>query len=386
MKLLESRLALIICIVINLSHPLYGEDLTASISTVPRQQEPGVEILSETVIARQEKRYLGWPTITRAKNGDLLVAFSGDRDWHVCPWGKIYVVRSTDEGKTWGEPVVVFDSPLDDRDAGIATLPDGTIIVTTNASLAFEDPKIERYKIYKSHSATLSKAVREQWLGNWIIRSNDNGLTWSKPDRAPINTPHGATVLADGRLIYVRPSISDSKDQGRTWKEIATVKRDPKTWRSRYAFLSEQHAVETQDGKILALSRYRSKDGEDNFLRQMESTDGGKTWTDPTPTKMLGYPAHLLKLKNGWLLATYSRRVKPMGERACLSKDNGKTWLTDQEIVLSNAVPQEAGDLGYPSSVQLPDGSICTVYYQVEKSEQGPYPSIMGTHWRINQE
>ena len=72
-----------------------------------------------------------------------------------------------------------------------------------------------------------------------------------------------------------------------------------------------------------------------------------------------------------------------MGQRACISTDNGETWLVDEEIVLSNAVPQGAGELGYPATAQLPDGSLWTVYYQVEKHEHGEYPSLMATHWRL---
>ena len=39
------------------------------------------------------------------------------------------------------------------------------------------------------------------------------------------------------------------------------------------------------------------------------------------------------------------------------------------------------GDLGYPASTQLPDGSIITVYYQAD--EMGEPPSLMATKWRL---
>ena len=38
---------------------------------------------------------------------------------------------------------------------------------------------------------------------------------------------------------------------------------------------------------------------QDCFLRQSESSDGGYTWTTPEKTVIKGFPAHLLKLKNG---------------------------------------------------------------------------------------
>ncbi|HRJ74169.1 MAG TPA: sialidase family protein [Terrimicrobiaceae bacterium] len=343
------------------------------------------EILSETVICRQPGRYIAWPTITRAGNGDLLVAFSGDRDWHVCPWGRIYVVRSSDGGKTWSPPAIAADTPLDDRDAGLLTLPNGNIMLTFITSLAFDDPKVERYKPYRDDAAAISVDEKKKWPGSWNRISKDHGKTWGPIHKSPANTPHGPTPLKDGRVLYVRPQVFESADQGKTWTQLAEILRDPATWKSRYAFLSEQHAAEAADGRIVALSRYANKKGQpaDIELRQIASTDGGKTWTPPRKTGMMGYPAHVLRLENGWLLAVYSRRIPPMGQRACLSKDNGQTWLVEEEMVLSNAAPQDAGDLGYPSSAQLPDGSIWTVFYQVDEPH-GKFPVLMGVHWRLN--
>ncbi len=342
------------------------------------------QILSETVICRQPGRYIGWPTITRAANGDLVVAFSGDRDWHVCPWGRIYTVRSTDGGKTWSGPSVAADTPLDDRGAGLLTLSSGDLMVTFTTSLAFDDPKVERYKRYRADAEAISPEDRKRWLGSWSRISKDNGRTWGPLQACPTHTPHGPTPLRDGRILFVRPQVFASEDQGGTWLQIAAIPKDSATWKSCYAFLSEQHAVETTEGKIVALSRYAGKKGDnaDIALRQVESSDDGKTWTPPRKTGIQGYPAHVLRLDNGWLLAVYGRRIPPMGQRACISKDHGRTWLVDQEIVLSNALPQDAGDLGYPSSVQLPDGSIWTVFYQVDEPH-GKFPVLMGVHWRI---
>ena len=51
------------------------------------------------------------------------------------------MVRSIDGGKTWSQPETINNTPLDDRDAGILVLKDGTILVTWFTSLAFEDPR-----------------------------------------------------------------------------------------------------------------------------------------------------------------------------------------------------------------------------------------------------
>lgn len=348
---------------------------------------PGLQakahILSEKVLCRQPGRYIGWPSITLSPAGEILVVFSGDRDWHVCPWGKVQIVRSSDGGQTWGEAETIIDTPIDDRDTAIFKLHDGSLGVSTVGSLAFDNPKIDRYKPYQAYAESLGE-LKHQLAGKWFYRSADGGNTWQQISKLPTSTPHGPTLLSDGRLLLVRGTVFESSNNGETWQKLAKIERDPKTWKSRYAFCSEQHAVEAADGRIVALSRYA--DGDDIELRQTVSYDGGQTWSKPRPTGMQGYPAHLLRLNNGWLLASYGRRIAPMGQRACISKDNGETWLIEDEIILSHAVPQGAGDLGYPASVQLADGTIWTIYYQVEKVEHGESPSLMATHWRLRGE
>ena len=47
-------------------------------------------------------------------------------------------MRSHDDGRTWTWPQVIFDGPLDDRDAGIMETRAGTLVMSTFTSLAYE--------------------------------------------------------------------------------------------------------------------------------------------------------------------------------------------------------------------------------------------------------
>jgi len=76
---------------------------------------------------------------------------------------------------------------------------------------------------------------------------------------------------------------------------------------------------------------------------------------------MWGYPAHMLTLQDGRVLCVYGRRRPPFGIRACLSGDDGQSWDIDNELVIRDDFPNS--DLGYPTSVQLADGTIFTTYY-----------------------
>ena len=64
----------------------------------PPKQQARAEIKWVKEICVEKDRYIGWPTVCRLANGDLLTVFSGDRDSHICPWGKVQMVRSTDDG------------------------------------------------------------------------------------------------------------------------------------------------------------------------------------------------------------------------------------------------------------------------------------------------
>jgi len=354
-----------------------------------------------SVICKQEGRYIGWPTICRRSNGELLAAFSGDRDQHVCPWGKVQVVRSADDGKTWTKPVSICNTPLDDRDAGIIETAKGTLVVAWFTSLAFEGSLRSSWlknlqgeavlNQWRLHAEKLTPEIREQWLGYWTRRSEDGGKTWDTPVKTKGSAPHGAIELADGRLLYVgrryphkntELTVEESRDDGRSWQQIASIQADPE---DNIAGFHEPHVVEAADGTLVAQFRYhwsdpktKKRDGTKDYLRQAVSNDGGKTWTVAKATPLLGYPPHLIRLKNDAIICVYGRRLAPYGEYACVSWDNGQTWDVDNEIKLAAA---GSGDLGYPASTQLADGSIITVYYQIHES--GEKTCLMGTRWRL---
>jgi hypothetical protein len=169
-------------------------------------------------------------------------------------------------------------------------------------------------------------------------------------------------------------TIEQSPDDGRTWNVIATISKPD----GAVDRLSEPHMVELTSGKLLALVRNEPKDRSQCFLLQSESIDGGKSWTPLISTGIWGYPPHLTQLNNGWLLVVYGHRREPFGQRACISRDEGKTWDLENQVMLAVA---DGPDMGYPSSVQLADDSILTVYYQADKP--GEPTCVRSTHWKL---
>lgn len=103
-------------------------------------------------------------------------------------------------------------------------------------------------------------------------------------------------------------------------------------------------------------------------MRISRSADGGKNWSTPVKTPVKEYPQHLRVLKDGRLLATYGYRYPPYGVRACISRDGGKTWDIDKEIILQNNGISD--NLGYPVSIELENGEVLCVYY-MNSAEHG---------------
>ena len=368
--------------------PVIVASATAGTPAVKAQQK--AEIISHTVIAKQADRYIGWPSIARTAENELLAVFSGDRDEHVCPWGKTQMARSIDNGRTWSPVETVNNTPLDDRDAGIIVTARNTVIVSWFTSLAFaEERYIKHYpeevtKSWRRHTEKLSDEIRDTWLGCWVRRSTDGGKTWGDHLEIGVNSPHGPIQLSDGRLLYAGKAlwnekkelvVKESLDDGVTWRRTGAI---PIPGGESLDHYHEVHAVENNDGTIIALIRFHASDISGYFMQQSESHDGGKTWTVAHSTGVWGYPPHLLKLSDGRIVVVYGHRREPYGEYACVSYDGGMTWDADNPIMLA---PAMNGDLGYPASVELDDGSIFTVYYQVD--EPGEKTCLMGTRWRL---
>jgi hypothetical protein len=80
----------------------------------------------------------------------------------------------------------------------------------------------------------------------------------------------------------------------------------------------------------------------------------------PHPIGVWGLPSHLLRLRDDRLLMTYGYRRKPFGNQARISTDHGKTW--SEPITVSGDGAN--GDLGYPSTVELQDGTLLTAWYE----------------------
>jgi hypothetical protein len=341
------------------------------------------------VISPDPENYHGWPTLCRRASGELVVTWSGGREGHVCPFGRVEMMTSKDDGKTWTYPRVLLDGAIDDRDSGCMETPRGTLIVTTFTSLAYESHQLQRQlELPEGDKARwpqakinrwlgvhqrLSPAERQAELGEWLIRSTDGGITWGPRIRSVANSPHGPIALSDGRLLYPgkqlwtderKIGVAESSDDGQTWQWLAEIPTRPGDSATRG--YHELHGVEVEPGRIIVQIRNHNPANSGETL-QTESSDDGRTWTEPHAIGVWGLPSHLLKLRDGRILMTYGHRRAPFGNQARLSSDGGTTWSAP--MVLSG--DGLGGDLGYPSTVSLDNGQFVTIWYELMSDPRG---------------
>ena len=339
-------------------------------------------------------RYQGWPTVCRDENGVLYAVSSGHRLSHVCPYGKNVLYISRDEGETWTPPIIINDTALDDRDGGITSLGDGKLLLTY-----FNHPREFYFGLHDRDNwgrEPLYEAMLSYWkdmpesenhAGSFVRLSRDSGKTWEEAVKVPVSSPHGPIRLSDGRLLFLGKEFHsgeyesgavfafDSADDGKTWNCLGRVDFPDGCNGDN---IHEPDCLELPDGRLLGALRGQGDPVPYRFsIYTTVSEDGGKTWTHPKSLDVNGSPPHLLLHSSGAVVLTYGRRTPPFGERARISYDNGETF--GEEIVISEE--SNNGDLGYPSTVELSDGSLYTVYYQ--RAQGDDYCSVLYTRWNL---
>jgi sialidase-1 len=366
--------------------------------------QPGHVIGTATVYQRPGE-YCAWPSVVRAANGDLIVAFTATEE-HLGPDGRVLLVRSTDNGVTWGGPDTLFDSPIDDRESGFTRTTEGGLYVhlwstfhtvRSYAALAADSYRKDVLDRWNSRVAGSGYAGHGASQGAWERRSSDNGHTWSAPVRGR-DAVHGGVQLRDGTILIASYRVDQPfigvhvRRPGDTAYVRTAVVRSPMP--DSIAF-GEPHVAQLRSGRVIMMIRATTRPYNDRdprcVLWETWSDDNGKNWGVPFATKLWGFPPHLLVLDDGRVLCTYGHRRPPFGERACVSTD-GITWDPANEMVISHGAPN--GDMGYPASVELGQGRILTVYYEApvppgtvqEMHPPDPRrvkPAILGTVWDL---
>lgn len=267
---------------------------------------------------------------------------------------------------------------------------DASVLVLSNKSIL-----LSSFSWYPIHSR-IARALKKQefypyghiditgcfyisW-GVYTRISKDLGNTWTSHNYLPIlpnalevlpgkRTSHGGSIR--GQAIEIGNEIllpvysrlkSDnvdtshvyySKDMGKSWTYRSMIARDPK----QKLNLNEPALLHLEGDRIMAFMRNTS--GNDHLVTAI-SNDRGHTWEDWVERKVIGHPTHPLRLSDGRIFICYGYRHEPFGIRGHLMDSSAENFIGDEIIIRDDGL---CGDVGYPWSVEMPDGRILVVYY-----------------------
>ena len=316
-----------------------------------------------------------WPNL-QVLADDSLLALVFNQPCHGLWEGDLDCWSSDDRGKTWRfRGRVAEHEPGTNRmncAAGIAA--DGDVVVLCSG---WADRR-KRGEPVSPHRRPLRA---------WVCRSTDQGRTWTSSHGFPAPPADGIGMnnelipfgnirqSDDGSLCvaaYLRRDDSRtcfllrSPDDGRTWGDATILHPQG----------NETDILHLGGGRWLAACR-EFRERRDVHLELFSSADDGRTWTRQFPlTLPRQVTGHLARLSDGRILLSHGDRCwNNFGVGVRISDDEGVTWSPQIRIA---DCPRS--DCGYPSTVQLRDGTALTAFY-TQVSEDFHY-EMRVAEWR----
>ncbi len=327
--------------------PVSGTWTIRNVNRSPRNDVSSIVVESD--------RHVAFPGICRTHSGALLTCYreaythaSGNPDD-----GRIMVVRSVDDGKTWSDPELAYDDPtMDDRNAAVSCMSDGTIALIW-----------DKYLHGKHHWA-------------WISVSADEGRPWSEPRKMTaqenVHTRSRGLDLGDGTWLLPWADAEHGENTA-TYVSIydpssGAINEVQVTPTGRREMADEIAVTRAADGTLVALIRSPSEP----TLWQVSSADLGRTWTTPVSSGIPSQftPCDLLTLRDGRIVCSFSFRER-RNERVVVSRDHGASWDIESSVDVFAGTESVGGDRSYPASVQLDDNAIGTVLYETQAAPVG---------------
>jgi N-sulfoglucosamine sulfohydrolase len=331
------------------------------------------------------------PVVVRTKSGRLILGVhAGNRlSWPERSGQDLVIRTSDDKGKTWSPMILAAEH--DNYSCQCHGLVYDEEI---NRVLFLYTVYNWDYKIVgKGRGGKYTKPVYEKlaaegrpFVTSYLVHSDDEGHTWSKPiditkqsgRQAHFGASEGRQLTLGkhkGRLLIAgsrmdldgkgsitskHPGVWKSDDHGKTWT-LSMIPLDSKVATPKNAS-SEARITELHDGRLLYNERTR-KTG-----RHLAwSKDGGETWTKtlqsvglkvtPCNGSMITVRDHDGQLTNKVMFSIPSPGGRTDGI-IYLSLDGGKTWAKSKQVT--------EGFFGYSALIQL-DAKTIGLFYETNR-------------------
>ncbi|MDA0659592.1 MAG: sialidase family protein [Planctomycetota bacterium] len=326
-------------------------------------------------VLQVEERYIAvdnvcaWPNLTLLPDGSI-VALIFNQPSHGRLTGDIDCWGSTDGGRIWSKRGTAV--PHDRADTNRMNIAAG---LAHNGDLVV---------ICSGWQLNGTELVRR--LPPWVCRSSDGGHVWSvdRDSRTCVRFPEGADyddhgermIKPFGDIVQLpngRLAASFYHDYGQVWMFFSAD--DGRTWGDA-ALISGKNRCETAHIRLTPqrwIAASRTEMGVDGKIPEVglglfASSDEGRTWQfEQSVTNHLQHPGDLLRLADGRVLLAYGMRdTFAIGVR--FGDVEGRHWSPPAVLVQLNK-----GDMGYPSTVQLGDGTLVTAFYHKGTPEHSRY-------------
>jgi len=296
--------------------------------------------------------------IARTPGGRLWAAWVGGEDG---PKAFMVAATSDDDGETWSKPRLAIDSQSPNLPLPRTVIVGNLWTDPLGRLWFFFDQTMNHYDGRQGVWASVCEnpdaaepawsAPRRLWHGAVLNKPTvlANG-DWLLPVEFPNFLGTGPMRFANQDLAPLRgANVFASSDQGKTWTRRGCVRFPKPDW-------DEHMFVELKDGRIWLLARTG------NGVMQSFSSDGGTTWTKPTPAPFKHPVArfHIRRLASGRiLLVKHGETIDSHEGRAkltaWLSDDEGATWK-------GGLMLDERKGVSYPDGFQAPDGTLYVSY------------------------
>jgi hypothetical protein len=302
--------------------------------------------------------------------------------------GQRVLIASSDDFHTWTEPVPLVDSTPGEHSELVLTAAGfhqhGDTLSAYMGRYEYRSDRLE-------HRKRKSGDFGHQRTGLWSVSTLD-GTSWRPPQDVgiPIVPNHGPQRTRSGRLIISGnisfPYTDDPSGlSGWSMTGIYPEKMDP-LYDDSEAFwivrdlqqwpvgLCEGSFYQTDDGILHMLLRSGTP-----YLWVTESTDDGRSWSDPTETKFTdnGTKFHFGRLSDGRFFYVGCPDPEPKGARRPLvlsvSGDgvrfDSHRILGDDEYQMNREGLHKGGQYGYPHTM-VHDGSLYIIVSRRKEAVQ----------------
>ena len=355
----------------------------------------GIECIDTGLIYRNPKSHVYsvhayFPSVVVTSSGDLLASIVLGEAFE-SPHSHTHIARSTDGGETWQLEGRIYPGTADRLTSDacrITALPHNEVV----AFMVRADRSA-----HPDEGLTNPENLGFVPVELLIVRSTDGGHTWTEPQALtpPLIGPSfelcsPITPLRDGRWLLpthiwhgwdgycpngLKLVAFVSHDRGQTWPEYVDVMVDA----DQRLIYWESKIVELQDGRLLAAAwAYDRVAARDRPNQYAISCDGGRTWSQPQSTGLVGQTLTPYLLDDERILCVYRRMDQP-GLWANVSHLQGEQWVNEacqalwgaQSTGLTGASANMVENFqvlrfGAPCIARLPDGTIFVAFWCYE--------------------